>query len=116
MPGPMTENTALVRAHYPPSRGALALRGSLAPLAWVESTPPMRVDGAIAIWEIPIPPGATAEVKLVRHDGAWAFGRNVVLAGGDDVLLTPSFEADRGFLEPWHHFETPAGPLEVRMY
>jgi predicted alpha/beta superfamily hydrolase len=107
---------AVVRARYPQRRGTIGLRGERSPLSWEQSAPPVRTEGDVLVWELQVPAGSTLEAKLVRADGAWAFGRNLVLAGGDDVTLSPSFETSRGALEPWQRVETAAGPLDVRIY
>lgn len=47
--------------------------------------------GDISTFEDSIAAGETFECKLIRADGAWAAGRNLVLAAGDELDLHPSF-------------------------
>ena len=89
---------AVIRAIYPAARGALTLRGGSAGLDWFTDRAPDVVDGEVSTFCVPVAPGEIVAVKLVRGDGAWMMGRNVVVARGDSIELRPSFERDCGDL------------------
>jgi predicted alpha/beta superfamily hydrolase len=109
---------ARLTVRYPRRRGAVGIRGDTAPLDWQRSAAPVRTeeDGDVSVFEVRVPTGKTVEVKLVREDGAWAFGRNLVLVGGDDVAMAPSFEAHGDRLEDWARVDTPSGEQWVRVW
>lgn len=103
MPSPPTpphghDDHASIVAHYPRSRGSLSLRGNGAGLDWNASHPPDHVDGDTSSFQLRIPPGESIETKLMRSDGAWMVGRNLVVAGGDRVEVWPSFTRPDGTL------------------
>ncbi|MFN7973995.1 MAG: alpha/beta hydrolase-fold protein [Acidobacteriota bacterium] len=102
-------------AVYPRGRGTLGLRGSVPPLCWETSRSPDRVTGDQSIFEIAMPPGETAEVKLVRGDGTWAFGRNLVLVGGDDVKTHPCFDRQAGVVGAMERLPSSSA-LAYRVY
>ncbi len=105
-----------VVATYPRARGALTLRGSVAPLDWVRDRAPDEVNGDRSVFRVPLRHGETIDVKLVRSDGAWMVGRNAVGACGDTLELRPSFDQTRGALNAWRTLETPgARPLRFRV-
>jgi hypothetical protein len=87
---------ATIRAVHPPGR--LCLRGS-AGLDWQRDSPPQATEGGACVFELEIAHGETVEIKVVRGDGAWMTGRNVVIGCGDRVELHPAFERENGRLE-----------------
>lgn len=105
---PISHARLVVR--YPRARGAVFLRGERAPLDWTRNTPPLSVLGDASVFEVPVEPGQTLECKLVRDDGAWAAGRNLVLAPGDLIELRPSFGEARGSLGPWYDLAVGTRP------
>lgn len=110
--GPSDHATLVVT--YPRARGAVFLRGERAPLDWNVDHAPRSTAGDESVFEVPIQEGQTLECKLVRADGAWAAGRNVVLAAGDRLELRPSFGEARGSLGPWYELEGPR-PMRFRV-
>jgi predicted alpha/beta superfamily hydrolase len=108
-------DTATIIAVYPPARGRIALRGSLPPLGWRHDVSPDHVDGARSVFRVPLRHGDTAEVKLVRDDGAWMVGRNAVVGCGDTVELRPSFDRTHGVVTPARTLDVPGyGALRFR--
>ena len=107
---------ATILARYPAERGALALRGSVAPLDWQRDTPPDRVDGDASTFHISIPQGECVEVKLVRSDGAWMGGVNMVVGAGDSLTTRPAFDSPDGTLLAARTIDVPDyGPLTYRV-
>lgn len=100
---------------YPEHFGRVFLRGD-APLHWGEDLEPTSREGDRSIFDVPIPLGHSLEVKLVRDDGRWAAGRNLVLLRGDVIELRPSFASESGGLGPWYtHPIAGRAPLRFRV-
>lgn len=99
---------------YPARLGRVFLRGD-APLTWAHDARPIEVDGDRSVFEVPIPLGHSLEVKLVREDGRWAAGRNLVLLRGDVIELRPSFDNERGGLGPWYSHRVADRTLRFRV-
>jgi predicted alpha/beta superfamily hydrolase len=102
---PASPPVTIVEVSYPAHRGRIGLRGSHAPLSWEHTQAPDQVEGDRSIFRVPVPPGETLELKLVRDDGEWANGRNFVLHAGDHMHLEPCFDNARSTLE---------GPFEIQ--
>ncbi len=116
-PGRDTLEVATVVVRYPAARGGVRLRGDTAPLDWDRDTAPDSVDGDISVFRVPVTGGGTVEVKPIREDGRWAFGRNVVLGARDVVELAPSFDHEAGWLAEWRDVHVEGGaPLRVRYF
>lgn len=94
--GTGNEAGARLEVWYPAARGRVGIRGGTAPLSWESTREPDAREGDRSVFRIPVPSGRTVEVKLVREDGAWAFGRNLVLGGGDELQIHPSFDRESG--------------------
>ena len=112
----MTE-TSVARIHvsYPRSKGEVRLRGD-APLSWEQDSAPIGSDGNWSTFEVPVAEGQRVEVKLIREDGRWAAGRNVVLVPGDVFELRPSFELEGGALSSWEELPVEdRAPLRYRV-
>jgi len=110
-------NVARIVVHYPRARGSIFLRGEHAPLAWTRNTKPIAAHGDESTFEVRVAVGETLECKLVRADGAWAAGRNLVLAAGDHLDLHPSFGDTRGELRPVDHLAlTDGSALNYRVF
>lgn len=99
----------MLRAIYPHERGRLSLRGRGPGLDWHRDVPPARVDGDVSTFRFPVTHGQPVELKLVRHDGAWMAGRNVVAGCGDELTLHPAFEGEHPPLEDWRTIAVPGG-------
>jgi predicted alpha/beta superfamily hydrolase len=107
---------ATLVAHYPPERGTLVLRGSAASLDWNRDKLPDRVEGDASTFHVTVPPGECIEAKVVRSDGAWMVGVNVVVGAGEKLTLRPSFDSPDGHLEAARTIEVPGyGPLRYRV-
>ena len=94
-PDPDHREQATIRAIYPRERGRVALRGGSVGLDWNHDRAPDHVDGDVSTFVLAVMHGEPVELKLVRDDGAWMVGRNVVVGCGDDVTLHPAFEGER---------------------
>lgn len=90
----------IVEVVYPPHRGAIGLRGNLAPLSWEHTTPPTRSEGDHHWFVLGLQPGETLELKLVRGEDDWAQGRNYAVHAGDQLLLQPAFDRQHCELLP----------------
>lgn len=101
--------------HYPRALGTVSLRGD-APLSWGHDLAPAEHDDVHSVFFVPVPEeaGGAVEVKAIRSDGAWAAGRNLVLASGDDFEIRPSFDGKKGALQPWTELGAGA-PLRFRV-
>lgn len=99
----------IVHAIYPHARGRVAMRGRGPGLSWVEDRAPSRVEGDVSTFRITVAHGEPIELKLVRDDGAWMAGRNVVAGCGDELTLHPAFEGEHPPLEQWRTVRTPHG-------
>lgn len=100
--------TARIVVHYPRSRGAVFLRGEHAPLDWSRDTEPVSTTGDESIFEVSVRNGETLGAQA-RARTAWAAGRNLVLAPGDEFDLHPSFGDPRGSLLPEDSIATADG-------
>jgi len=110
------DDHALIVAHYPRARGSLSLRGNAAGLDWNRDRPPDEVDGDTSRFRIRIEPGDSVETKLMRSDGRWMVGRNLVVAGGDRIEVRPSFTRPDGTLLPARTMDVDGyGPLRYRV-
>ena len=110
MDAPVDRARLVVR--YPEHKGRLFLRGD-APLDWGRDRQPISRTKDESIFEVPVREGHCLEVKLMRQDGRWATGRNLVLMRGDVLELRPSFEDERGGLGPWYTLPVP-GRADLR--
>jgi predicted alpha/beta superfamily hydrolase len=107
---------ATIIAHYPRDRGTLTLRGSAASLDWNRDLKPDRVDGDTSTFHVSVPHGECVEAKLVRSDGAWMVGVNVVIGAGETRNLRPAFDSPDGKLCAPETIEVPgAAPLRIRV-
>lgn len=88
-----------IAAHYPSAKGALALRGSLAPLSWDLSRPPTSVDGDRYVFEVDLPEGEIFEFKFVRNETDWSCGRNFGAQAGASGEVHPYFDRKIGTLD-----------------
>jgi predicted alpha/beta superfamily hydrolase len=114
--GPAHREEVVIHAIYPARRGRLTLRGSSAGLDWQVDRAPDRVEGDVSTFRFPVTHGEAVELKLVRHDGAWMAGRNVVAGCGDELTIHPAFEGERPPLEEWRQLAIPgAAPLRYRV-
>lgn len=98
---PMSDHRDEVRitAIYPRERGRVALRGAGPGLDWTRDRAPDHVEGDTSTFVVPVPHMEPVELKLVRGDGAWMAGRNVVVGCGDAITLHPAFEGETPVLE-----------------
>jgi predicted alpha/beta superfamily hydrolase len=116
MPPAVHTDRATIRATYPPRPGGLRLRGEAAGLTWDTDLLPDEVVGDTSVFHLDVPHGEAVELKLVRDDGAWMFGRNAVVGCGDVVELHPSFDHPTGRLTETAELEVPGGrPLRYRV-
>jgi predicted alpha/beta superfamily hydrolase len=99
----------ILKAVYPRSRGRLSLRGNGAGLDWFVDRAPDAVDGDTSIFRLSVPHFDPVQVKLVREDGAWMVGRNVVIGRGDVMVLRPAFDRTTGDLSGMRHVDLPWG-------
>jgi predicted alpha/beta superfamily hydrolase len=107
---------ATIIAEYPRERGALVLRGSAASLDWNHDKAPDRVEGDRSTFHISVPAGDCIEAKLVRNDGAWMVGVNVVIGAGEKLTLHPAFDTPDGTLRSNETIDVPGyGPLTYRV-
>lgn len=90
MDSPAPDTT--IEVIYPRHRGAIGLRGSVAPLSWEHTTPPTRVEGDRHIFALDLPDDTTLDLKLVRGEDEWAQGRNYTVHSGDHLHLEPAFD------------------------
>lgn len=95
---PPPEPHATLVAHYPRDRGALVLRTSATALGWKSDEAPVRVEGDVTTFHVAVPHGECVEAKLVRGDGAWMVGVNLVLGAGETRTLHPAFDSPDGQL------------------
>ena len=112
---PVAESPRQARlvVHYPRTLGTVSLRGEK-PLDWDVDLLPVEHDATRAVFVVPVEMGEAVDAKLMRSDGTWATGRNLVLAAGDDFEIRPSFDRRTGALEPWMHLNG-ASPLRFRV-
>ncbi|MCB9592763.1 MAG: alpha/beta hydrolase [Sandaracinaceae bacterium] len=116
-PGRPTVEFATLVVRYPAERGRVLLRGSTEPMDWDTSVEPVTVDGDVSIFQVPVPGGGTVEVKPIREDGRWAFGRNLILAARDAVEISPAFEHEAGRMHGWREVDVPdAAPVRMRYF
>ena len=109
-------DTATLIVTYPRDHGRVALRGEGPVLDWEHDRAPDSVDGDVSTFVVAIPHGETIAVKLVRSDGTWMVGRNLVVGRGDRLELHPSFENAQGVLSAPRTIDVPGGePLIVRI-
>ncbi|MBX3269922.1 MAG: alpha/beta hydrolase [Sandaracinaceae bacterium] len=114
--GRPTLELATLVVRYPAARGRVFLRGGTAPFDWETNAAPVTVDGDVSVFRVPVSSG-TVEVKPIREDGRWAFGRNLVLAARDKVELTPAFEHETGRLHGWRDVDAGLGaPIRMRYF
>jgi len=109
------QERVVIHAIYPQKRGRLALRGAGLGLDWQQDLVPDRVEGDVSTFGFPVTRGEAVELKLVRSDGAWMAGRNVVVSCGDEVTLYPAFEGENPPLEGWRSVRVPDGELRFRV-
>ena len=76
---------------YPRARGAVGLRGSLAPLSWEHSREPDRVIGDASLFTVGVPRGEILELKVSRGDD-WQLGLNYLVHAGEHLHLEPAFD------------------------
>lgn len=100
--------------HYRRALGDVFLRGD-APLGWGTNLSAVERAEDHCVFVVPVAPGSSLEVKLIRADGTWAAGRNLVIAGGDEIELRPAFERKIGALEPWSELSGPTA-LRYRVF
>ncbi|MCA9605491.1 MAG: alpha/beta hydrolase [Myxococcales bacterium] len=113
---PTLEMATLV-VRYPSERGRVLLRGDTEPLDWDRGVEPTSVDGDVRVFRVPVPGGGTVEVKPIREDGRWAFGRNLVLAAGDVIEVAPAFDHEAGWLAEWRDVPVEGKPpLRTRYF
>lgn len=105
----------VIHAIYPAKLGRIALRGGGAGLDWQRDRAPERVEGDVSTFRFALAPTDAIEIKLVRGDGAWMAGRNVVLGCGDEITLYPAFEGEHPPLQPWRSVAVPGGELRFRV-
>lgn len=116
-PGRPTLELATVVVRYPAARGRVLLRGSTPPLDWERDVEPVSVDGDVSVFRVPVTGGGTVEVKPIREDGRWAFGRNLILGARDVVEVAPSFDHESGRLGAWREVPVEgASPLKIRYF
>jgi predicted alpha/beta superfamily hydrolase len=114
---PRPAGRARLSVRYPHRFGAVQLRGNTAPLSWTRGVPPSRSRGDVHEFDVVVPAGTTVEVKVVRGDGAWAAGRNVVLAEDDEMHVAPSFDHHAGRVTAPRTLTVPGGQsLSFRVY
>lgn len=89
-PPPNTVET-LIEVIYPKERGAIGLRGSMAPLNWETTLPPDRTDGDGNLFRLQLPEGELVELKIARGD-EWAMGHNYMVHAGDHLHIEPTFD------------------------
>lgn len=105
----------VIRAIYPAQRGRLALRGGGGELDWQRDRAPERVEGDVSTFRFPVTHGEPVELKLVRNDGAWMAGRNMVAGCGDEITVYPAFEGEQPPLENWRTVKIASGELRFRV-
>lgn len=81
-----------IEVAYPADRGAIGLRGNLAPLDWEHTTQPTRTIGDHHLFCVPMREGDLLELKVVRGE-EWAMGRNYVVHAGEHLKIEPCFDA-----------------------
>lgn len=81
-----------IEVHYPAARGRIGLRGSHAPLSWEHTAGPTRSHGDDHLFCVPLRTDELLELKVVRDEDDWAFGRNLVVHAGDHLRLEPCFD------------------------
>jgi predicted alpha/beta superfamily hydrolase len=104
-----------LRVVYPRHRGRVAIRGGGAGLSWHSDRAPDRVEDDVSWFTFAVDHGTPVELKLVRDDGAWMAGRNVVVGCGDDLTLYPAFEGEKPPLLDWEFLPLPTGTLRFRV-
>jgi len=114
-PEPAHREEVVLHVVYPAQRGRLTLRGEGPGLDWHRDTAPERVEGDVSTFRLGVTHGEPVEVKLVRNDGAWMAGRNVVAGCGDEITLFPAFEGEHPPLEAWRSITTSEGELRYRI-
>ena len=115
--GRPTLQLATLVVRYPKERGRVLLRGDAEGMDWETSVEPATVDDEVSVFRIPVSEGATVEVKPIREDGRWAFGRNLVLSSRDVVEVAPAFEHEAGRLHGWREIPIDGqAPLRVRYF
>lgn len=108
-------DVSTIVAVYPRERGGVVLRGNGASLDWLQDRAPDHVEGDTSTFQLSMPHGESVEVKLVRSDGAWMVGRNVVVACGERLEIRPAFDQVSGTLLPPRAIDVPGyGPLVFR--
>lgn len=112
---PEHREEVVIHASYPAKRGRIALRGAGPALDWHRDLAPIRVEGDVSTFRFPVRHGEPVELKLVRSDGAWMAGRNVVAGCGDELTLHPAFEGEQPPLEDWRSVDIPGGALRFRV-
>ncbi len=112
---PAHREEVVIHAIYPAKRGRLTLRGGGAELDWHRDRAPERVEGDVSTFRFPVRHGEPVELKLVRADGAWMAGRNVVAGCGDELTLHPAFEGEQPPLENWREVNVHEGALRFRV-
>ena len=106
----------VLHAIYPAQLGRVALRGVGLGLDWNRDLAPTRVEGDVSTFRFPATHGEAVELKLVRNDGAWMAGRNVVAGCGDELTLYPAFEGEDPPLEGWRSLNVAGrSPLRFRV-
>lgn len=101
----------VVEVLYPAHRGAIGLRGSLAPLSWEHTEPPAVVEGDRHVFHLQVAAGEILEIKLVRNDDDWAAGRNYSVHAGDHLRIEPYFDGAAPTLEPLQTLEAGSDPI-----
>ncbi len=100
---------ATIRATYPTRPGALRLRGEAPGLEWNADQFPDVLEGDTCVFHVQVPPGEAVEIKLVRDDGTWMYGRNAVVGCGEVLELYPTFDHPGGRLTEVAELEVPEG-------
>src|SRR4051812_43329738 len=112
---PAHREEVVVHALYPAARGSVTLRGNGPDLDWHRDLKPVRVEGDVSTSRFSVVNGHVVELKLVRDDGRWMAGRNVVAGCGDELTLHPAFEGEQPPLENWRTVRIASGEMRFRV-
>lgn len=88
----------VIEVRYPPGRGAISLRGNVAPLSWSKSFAATRSDGDRHFFEV-MSECTLVEFKPYREDGRFACGRNYSVQAGQTIVVEPYFDTPLGSFE-----------------
>ncbi len=97
-----------IRVHYAGNAGALALRGSAAPLSWETSAALTPIGNDTYEWST----DAMVDLEFKPLlDGAWSLGPNYQIRAGAQIDLQPRFRETRGQVSiRWPSFTSSAAP------